>query len=159
VITEAGGDEKVVGLVYVAAFAPDVGENLDQHIKAYPPPPAFAHPIVDKDGFVSLPLDSFLQHFMQDVPKAQAAVFHATQGPVSGAAFAVKFTVAAWKTKPSWYIVAKQDGAISPDLERFFAKRMKAKTTELASSHVPMLSQTDKVVAVIVDAATHASAK
>src|SRR5262245_7027937 len=117
VITEAGGDAKVAGLVYVAAFAPDVGENLDQHIKAYPPPPAFEHPTVDKDGFITLPADSYVNHFMWDVPKAEARVHAATQGPVSGSAFGVKFTNAAWKTKPSWYIVAKRDEAIAPDLE------------------------------------------
>jgi pimeloyl-ACP methyl ester carboxylesterase len=156
VITEAGVDDKVVGLVYVAAFGPDVGENLNQHIKAYPPPPAFEHPVVDKQGFVSIPADSYVGHFMQDVPKAEARVHAATQGPVAGAAFEVKYTNAAWKTKPSWYIVAKQDGAIAPDLERFFAKRMKATTTEVNSSHVPMLSKPKEVIAVIVDAANKA---
>src|SRR5215813_12765491 len=80
VITESGDDPKVVGLVYVAAFGPDVGENLDQHIKAYPPPPAFSHPIVDKSGFISLPEDSYVGDFMPDVPKAEARVHAAAQG-------------------------------------------------------------------------------
>lgn len=158
VITESGVDEKVIGLVYVAAFGPDVGENLDQHIKAYPPQPSFAHVIADKQGFVSLSVDDYIGHFMHDVPKAEARVHAAAQGQTAGSSFGVKFTNAAWKTKPSWYIVAKKDEAIAPDLERFFAKRMKAKTTELNSSHVPMMSQSAKVVAVIVDAATNAKA-
>lgn len=157
VITESGDDPKVAGLVYVAAFGPDVGENLDQHIKAYPAQPSFAHPIVDKSGFISLSTDDYVGHFMHDVPKAEARVHAASQGSTSTSAFSVKFTHAAWKSKPSWYIVAKRDEAIAPDLERFFAKRMKAKTTELNSSHVPMMSQSDKVAAVIIDAATHAA--
>ena len=157
VITESGDDPKVVGLVYVAAFAPDVGENLDQHIKANPPQPSFGHPIVDKSGFLSLSTDDYVGHFMWDVPKAEARVHAASQGSTSTSVFGAKFTHAAWKTKPSWYIVAKRDEAIAPDLERMFAKRMNAKTTELNSSHVPMLSQPDKVVAVIIDAAMHAA--
>lgn len=157
VITEAGVDEKVVGLVYVAAFGPDVGESLNPMIKKYPPPPAFAHPSVDKEGFVSLPVDSYVEHFMQDVPAEEAKVNQATQGPISAAAFEVVFTNAAWKTRPSWYIVAKQDGAIAPDMERFYAQRMKATTSELDSGHVPMLSQPENVAKVIIEAAEAAS--
>jgi len=158
VISEAGMDDKVVGLVYVAGFGPDVGETVNQHASAYPTPPALSHPIVDKQGFLSLPVDSYVDHFMPDVPKAEARVHAATQGPISGAVFGVKFASAAWKTKPSWYIVAKRDNVIAPDLERFFAKRMNAKTTELDTSHVPMLSQSKQVVSVIVDAASNAKA-
>jgi pimeloyl-ACP methyl ester carboxylesterase len=156
VITEAGMDPKVVGLVYVAAFGPDAGEVVGDLGKPYPPPPAFKAPMVDQQGFMTMPIDAFLEHFAQDLPPAEARVAFATQGPINASAFATKVTSVAWKTKPSWYIVSKRDGAIAPDLERFFAKRMKATTTELDASHVPMLSKPNDVAAVIMDAAAKA---
>jgi len=157
VITEAGVDPKVVGLVYVAAFGSDSTEVVGDIGKSYPPPPSFEAPIVDKSGFMSLSTDAFVKHFAWDLPKAEAQVLAATQGPIVAAAFGTKVTNVAWKTKPSWFIVAAKDQAIAPDEERFFAKRMKATTTELATSHVPMLSKPNEVAAVIVDAATKAS--
>jgi pimeloyl-ACP methyl ester carboxylesterase len=156
VITEAGIDPKVVGLVYVAAFAPDVGEVVGDIGKRYPPPPALAAPIVDKQGFMSLPTDAFVKHFASDLPAAEARVLAAAQGPIIASAFATKVSNAAWKTKPSWYIVAKLDEAIAPDEERFFAKRMKAATTELNTSHLAMLSKPKDVAAVIKEAAAKA---
>jgi pimeloyl-ACP methyl ester carboxylesterase len=156
VITEAGMDPKVVGLVYVAAFAPDQGEAVGDLGKAYPPPPALAAPIVDKEGFLSLSTDAVVKHFASDLPASEARVVAATQGPIAGSAFGAKVSGVAWKTKPSWYIVSKLDGAIAPDEERFFAKRMKATTTELNASHVSMLSQPKAVAAVIMDAAAKA---
>jgi len=157
VITEAGVDPKVVGLVYVAAFGPDSTEVVGDVGKSYPPPPSFAAPIVDKSGFMTLPADDFVKHFAWDLPKEQAQVLAAAQGPVHVSAFATKVSNVAWKTKPSWFIVAAKDQAIAPDEERFFAKRMKARTTEMATSHLPMLSKPNEVAAVIVDAATKAS--
>ena len=156
VITEAGVDPKVVGLVYVAAFGPDSTEVVGDIGKSYPPPPSFEAPIVDKSGFMTLPADAFVKHFAWDLPKAEAQVLAAAQGPINAAAFGTKVSNVAWKTKPSWFIVARKDQAIAPDEERFFAKRMKATTTELDSSHVPMLSKPNDVAAVIVDAATKA---
>jgi len=156
VITEAGTDPKVAGLVYVAAFGPDAGEVVGDLGKPFPPPPAFAAPIVDKDGFMTLPTEAVLKHFASDLPPAEARVVAATQGPIHVSAFGTKVSSVAWKTKPSWYIVSKLDGAIAPDEERFFAKRMKATTTELNSSHVPMLSQPKAVAAVIMEAAAKA---
>ena len=153
-ITEAGVDPKVVGLVYVAAFGPDQGEVIGDLGKNYPPPPAFAAPIVDKQGFMTLPTDAVVKHFASDLPASEARVVAATQGPVAVSAFSAQVSNVAWKTKPSWFIVSKLDGAIAPDEERFFAKRMKATTTELNTSHVPMLSQPKAVAAVIMDAAT-----
>lgn len=153
VITEAGVDPKVVGLVYVAAFGPDAGEVIGDLGKPYPPPPAFTAPIVDPQGFMSLPSDAVVKHFASDLPPAEARVVAATQGPIHVSAFASKVSSVAWKSRPSWYIVSTQDGAIAPDLERFFAKRMKATTTELNASHVPMLSKPNEVAAVILDAA------
>ena len=156
VITEAGMDPKVAGLVYVAAFGPDRDEAVGDLGKAYPPPPALAAPIVDKQGFMRLPTDAVVKHFASDLPASEARVLAATQGPIAVSAFGAHVSRVAWKTKPSWFIVSKLDSAIAPDEERFFAKRMKATTTELSTSHVPMLSQPKAVAAVIMDAATKA---
>jgi pimeloyl-ACP methyl ester carboxylesterase len=153
VITEAGMDPKVAGLVYVAAFGPDQGEAVGELGKAYPPPPALAAPIVDKQGFMSLPTDAVVKHFASDLPASEARVVAATQGPIAASAFGAHVSGVAWKTKPSWYIVAKLDSAIAPDEERFFAKRMQATTTELSASHLPMLSQPKAVATVIMAAA------
>ena len=155
VITEAGMDPKVAGLVYVAAFAPDKGETVAELGKAYPAPPALASPIADAQGFLTLSADAFKQ-FGSDLPEKDALVAAATQGPINASAFSAQVSTVAWKTKPCWYIVSKRDAAIAPDEERFFAKRMKATTTELDASHVPMLSQPKAVAAVIMDAAAKA---
>src|SRR5882724_2037133 len=157
VITEAGMDPKVVGLVYVAAFGPDQGEAVSELGKAYPPPPALMAPIVDQQGFMTLPTEAVVKHFASDLPASEARVIAATQVPINISAFDAKVSAVAWKTKPSWYIVSKLDEAIAPDEERFFAKRMKATTTELNTSHVAMLSQPKAVAAVIMDAAGKAT--
>src|SRR5262245_28389655 len=157
VITEAGTDPKVAGLVYVAAFGPDAGEVIGDLGKPYPPPPALAAPVVDAQGFMTLPTDAVLKHFASDLPPAEARVVAATQGPINVSAFGTKVSSVAWKTKPSWYIVSALDGAIAPDLERFLAKRMMATTTEVEASHVSMLSKPNEVAAVIVDAASKAA--
>jgi pimeloyl-ACP methyl ester carboxylesterase len=157
VITEAGMDPKVVGLVYVAAFAPDQGEQVGELGKKYPPPPALAAPNVDEKGFLTLSVDAF-KKFGSDLPEKDALVACATQGPISASAFAAQVAGVAWKSKPSWYIVSTLDQAIAPDEERFFAKRAKASTTELKASHVPMLSQPEAVAAVIIEAAEKAKA-
>ena len=157
VITEAGVDPKVAGLVYVAAFAPDQGETVADLGKSYPAPPALASPIADKQGFLTLGPDAF-EKFGSDLPKADAHVAAAVQVPINASAFGAQVSGVAWKTKPSWYIVSSLDQAIAPEEERFFAKRMKATTTELKASHVSMLSQPKAVAAVIMDAATKAQA-
>ncbi len=153
VITEAGVDPKVVSLVYVAAFAPDVGEVVSDLGKNYPTPAALAAPIVDKSGFMTLSTDAFVKHFASDLPASEARVLAAAQGPILAASFGTQVSNAAWKAKPSWYIVAKLDEAIPPDEERFFAKRMNATTTELSTSHLAMLSKPADVAAVIMKAA------
>ncbi len=155
VITEAGMDPKVVGLVYVAAFAPDQSETVGELGKAYPPPPALAAPNVDAEGFLSLSPDAFTK-FGSDLPAKDALVAAATQGPIAASAFGAQVSGVAWKTKPTWYVVSTLDQAIAPDEERFFAKRMKATTTELKASHVAMLSQPQAVASVIMDAAAKA---
>jgi pimeloyl-ACP methyl ester carboxylesterase len=156
VITEAGADPKVAGLVYVAAFGPDAGESLNALGKGQPPMPAIASLQVDKQGFGRLPTEAVLRFFVQDLPKAEGLVVAATQGPAHVALFDTKLSVAAWRTKPSWFVVAKRDGTIAPDAERFFAKRMKATTTELDADHVAMLSKPNQVADVIIDAASRA---
>jgi pimeloyl-ACP methyl ester carboxylesterase len=155
VITDAGMDAKVVGLVYVAAFAPDQGEQVGELGKKYPQPPALAAPSVDDKGFITLSVDAF-KKFGSDLPESQASVAAATQGPINSASFGAQVSGVAWKAKPSWYIVSTLDQAIAPDEERFFAKRMNATTTELKSSHVSLLSQPKAVAAVIMDAAMKA---
>ncbi|WP_296945400.1 alpha/beta hydrolase [uncultured Massilia sp.] len=152
VITEAGNDDKVASLVYVAAFAPDAGQATGELGKDLPVPPGIAKLSVDKAGFASLPPAALRQDFAQDVPAAQAAVMAATQGPIAMKAFGDKTTAAAWKTRPSWYIVSKNDRMIQPDLERAFAKKIGAKTTELAASHVPQQSRPADVAKVILEA-------
>ncbi len=157
VITEAGLDAKVAGLVYVAAFGPDSGEVIGDLGKGYPAPPALAAPSVDEEGFIRIPTDDVVKHFASDLPANDARVLAATQGPISASAFAAQVRSVAWKSKPTWYIVSKLDGAIAPDLERFFARRMAATTTELNTSHLAMISQPEAVAHVIVDAATKAA--
>jgi pimeloyl-ACP methyl ester carboxylesterase len=156
VITEAGNDPKVAGLVYVAAFGPDVGESLNAIGKGKPPMPAIAALLVDKEGFGRLPTDTVLKYFVQDLPRTEGLVVAATQGPAHVGLFDTKLTVAAWKSKPSWFIVAKRDGTIAPDAERFFAKRMNATTVELDSDHVAMLSKPNEVTNIIMEAAAKA---
>lgn len=152
VITEAGAHDKVAALVYVAAFAPDAGQSTAEAGKDYPTPPGIKKLVPDAQGFLSLPPDALRDDFAQDVPAAQAAVMSATQGPIQAKAFDEKVSVAAWQTKPSWYIVASKDRMIDPGLERALAKKIKARTTEVASSHVPQQSRPAEVAKVILDA-------
>ena len=152
VITEAGDGAKVSALVYVAAFAPDVGQAAGELGKDYPPAPGFAHIKADAAGFLSLTPEGMAKHFAQDLPASATAVMTATQGPIQAKAFEQKLTTAAWKTKPSWYIVSEKDHMIQPELERAMAKKIDAKVTSLAASHVPQQSQPAKVAAVILDA-------
>ena len=152
VITEAGNDDKVASLVYVAAFAPDAGQATGELGKDLPVPPGIAKLVVDQAGFASLPAAAVAADFAQDVPAGQAAVMAATQGPIALKAFGEKVGTPAWKTRPSWYIVSKDDRMIQPDLERAFAKQINAKTTELPTSHVPQQSRPADVAKVILDA-------
>lgn len=152
VITEAGNHDKVASLVYVAAFAPDAGQATGDLGKDLPVPPGIAKLSVDKAGFASLPPAALAADFAQDVPAKQAAVMAATQGPIAMKAFGDKVETAAWKTRPSWYIVSTKDRMIQPALERAFAKQINAKTTELPASHVPQQSRPADVAKVILEA-------
>ena len=152
VITEAGDDEQVVALVYVAAFAPSPGEKIGELGKDYPAPPGLADPIVDSSGFLTLSPETVARHFAQDVSPEQANLIAATQGAIRGANFDEAVSIAAWETKPSWYIVAEQDHMIDPGLQQDFAKKISAQVTSLPTSHVPMISRAQDVAQVIVEA-------
>ena len=157
VITEAGTDPKVAGLVYVAAFAPEVGQStLDQYAEI-PPPPDFV-PEEQPDGFAYLNADRFRAGFAGDTNAADAAFLRDAQVPIAMTALAAPVTVAAWKTKPSWYVVATEDGAIAPELLRSTARRIGADTTEVPGSHVVFLTQ-PKAVADVIDVAARGAAE
>ncbi|WP_420997043.1 alpha/beta fold hydrolase [Cupriavidus sp. 30B13] len=152
VITEAGNDDKVAALVYVAAFAPDAGQSTEELGKGYPTPPGIGKLVADAQGYLSLPPEAMAHDFAQDVPAAQARVMAVTQGPIQAKSFGEKVTAAAWSTRPSWYIVSEKDRMIQPDLERAMAKKIGAKVTSLPTSHVPQQSRPAEVAKVIIDA-------
>jgi pimeloyl-ACP methyl ester carboxylesterase len=154
IMTALGTDApNVAGLVYIAAFGLDQGESIGALLSQGPPTPAIAHLRIDAQGFAWLPQDDFVQHFAADVERDQANVMYAVQQPLSVTALGDVMGTPAWKTLPSWYLVAKNDEAIPPDAERLFAQRMGATTVEIASSHVAMVSHPDDVVKLIKDAA------
>jgi pimeloyl-ACP methyl ester carboxylesterase len=153
VITEAGNHPQVKGLVYVAAGAPDSGQSFDDWWKPYPPAPGAAEIKPYGEGYVALTSDGVRKHFVQDIPADEADIVFATQGPLAVKCFGDKISKAAWRSRPSWYIVATNDETIPPDVERDSAKRMGAKTLVLESSHVPMLSQPAAVAEFIANAA------
>lgn len=152
VITEAGDHPNVAGLVYVAAFAPDAGESLAKIQQAAPPDPnsAFLPP---NNGFLWLDKEKFHARFCADLPAAHAAFLADSQVPLGLAAATTELSIAAWKTKKSWYIVAKNDLMIPPDAERMMAKRAGAVVTEIAASHAVYISHAAEVAAVIEKAA------
>lgn len=152
VITEAGNDPKVLGLVYIAAYGPDAGESL-QAVSANAPQTELTKYLAPNDGYVYITQEGVKTVFADDLSPKQQAMVYATQTPAFHTVFEDKVGEPAWKTKPSWYIVAKNDKTVHPDLERFMAKRMKAKTTELESSHVTMLSHPAAVIKIIEEAA------
>jgi len=150
VITGAAtGNPKVKALVYVAAFAPDAGEPVGGLIEKYPAPPLVTALVPDSAGFLTIDRAKFREVFAHDVSESETAIMAATQKPLAASAFGEPSAAPAWKTIPSWYVVATQDRAINPDLERFMAKRMGATTTEIESSHVPFISKPEEVVNVI----------
>lgn len=153
VISEAGKDEKVKGLVYVAALVPEEGQSVVDVNAAMPTTGVERHFQVSAEGFLSLPPKAIDEYFAQDVSAGERKVIYATQVTWAASATQEKVFDPAWKIKPSWYIVAAQDGMINPDLERFKAKLIKATTLELNSGHVPMVSQPEKVADFIISAA------
>jgi len=154
VITVAGADDKVVGLVYVAAFAPDVGESVNDLGKGQPPPPWAASLKVDGGGYASLPLETVLKYFAPDVPAAEGKLIAVKQGPIATKCFDEKASAAAWKNKPSWWVLSKKDQMIAPAGQEVMSKRAKATVTAVDASHVVMLSKPKVVADVILAAAT-----
>ena len=153
VITEAGADDKVKGLVYVAAFGLDGNETINGLGKGQPPPPWQKELKVDEGGFSYFTPSGIAENFAQDLKPTEQKVLTATQGWTSMKVFDAHPGVVAWKTKPSWYIRAAQDRMIPPPAEEMMGKRMKAKLTSLDASHVVMLSKPKEVAAVILEAA------
>ena len=159
VMTALGaGPPNVAGLVYIAAFGLDQGESLGGLLAQGPPAPALAHLVTDTRGFGWLPEDDFVQHFAGDVNPVQDRVMHAVQQPLAMSAFGDVMGVPAWKTLPSWYLVAADDQALPPEAERQFAARMGAATIEIPSSHVAMVSHPGDVAQLIKTAAETVSA-
>ena len=150
IITALGTDApNVVGLVYIAAFGLDEGESIGALLAQGPPTPALAHFFVDEQGFAWLPEDDFVDHFAADVDPVKARVMFAVQQPLAASALEDVIGAPAWKSFPSWYLVAENDEAIPPDAERAWAQRMGATTVEVASSHVAMVSHPDEVVKLV----------
>jgi pimeloyl-ACP methyl ester carboxylesterase len=141
IMTALGADApNVMGLVYVAAFGLDEGESLGALLAQGPATPALAHRFVDGRGFVWLSEDDFVNHFAADVDPVEARVLYAIQQPLAAAAFDEVMGVPAWKSVPSWYLVATDDEALPPDAERQFATRMSATVIEVPSGHLAMVS-------------------
>src|SRR6478609_12142252 len=153
IITALGSDTaNVVGLVYIAAFALDQGESLGALLSQGPVTPALEHMLTDEQGFGWLSEDDFIHHFAADLEPATARAMWAAQQPLALSAFGDVMDVPAWKSHPSWYLVATDDQAIPPDAERQFAARMGATTVEVAASHVAMVSRPAEVTELITSA-------
>lgn len=152
VITEAGNDDRVKSLVYVAAFAPDAGQSTADLAGRYPSPPGSADIAKTADGYLYLPPAAVRQDFAPDATATEQQSIAATQEPIKASAFAEKITRAAWHDKPSWYVVSQNDRMINPDLERAMAQQIHAKTTQVAASHISMVSQPEQVTRVIEQA-------
>jgi pimeloyl-ACP methyl ester carboxylesterase len=152
IVTEAGVHPNVTALVYVAARAPDAGEDYAALAETYPTPPATAGIVFDGDEG-RLSEEAFLRDFAGDLPEAKAKVLYAVQEPFHKALLAGKTTHAAWRSKPSFYAVSTEDRTINPDLERFMAKRMGAKTIEVKASHLSLISHPQEITDLILEAA------
>jgi pimeloyl-ACP methyl ester carboxylesterase len=154
IMTALGPDtQNVAGLVYIAAFGLDQGESLGGLLSQGPVTPALAHLATDNQGFGWLSEDDFVSHFAADVDPVKARVMYAVQQPLAMSAFGDAMGVPAWKTLPSWYLVAADDQALPPAAERMFASRMGATTIEIPASHVAMVSHPGDVAQLIKTAA------
>ena len=151
-VSEAGIDPKVTALVYIAARAPDAGEDFVALSGKFPTMPARAG-VQDHDGYTKLSEDAFLKYFANGVEHRKAEVLYAEQQPTAASLFGDRTTVAAWHSKPAFYAVSKNDQTISPDLERFLATRMKATTVELDAGHLSLVSHPKQVADLILAAA------
>jgi len=159
VITEAGNDPKVVGLVYVAALAPPDGESFASVAKLFPPAPLGSETRADAAGFLTVTAKGIAEDFAQDLPDKEKQVLTATQAPTAAAVFEATITTAAWKAKPSWYVITSNDRAVAPELQKAEAAKMKATSITVPSSHVPMLSHQEEVAGLIEQAAANAESR
>jgi len=159
VITQAGVDPKVVGLVYVAAFQPEVGESAIDLAKTEAPAPENGILAPDENGYFFYSKEKFHEGFAGGLSKQESDFMHDSQGPISLDAFSAKMTVAAWKTKPSWGIVSTEDKSIQPSIERFVYKRSGAIVTEIKASHVVYMTHPKEVAEVIIDASIKSLSK
>jgi pimeloyl-ACP methyl ester carboxylesterase len=156
VITEAGNDPKVVGLVYVAAFAPAEGESINSASKPYPPAPLGSELQLDAQGFLTATRKGIAEDMAQDLPQKQQQILTATQGQTAASVFGATVTKAAWKSKPSWAVIAGHDRAIPPELEKDEAANIKATSITLPANHLAMLSHPREVAELIEQAAAKA---
>ena len=153
VITEAGNNPKVAGLVYVAAFAPDEGETCGSLAQGFPATPLFGEVQQIADGYLMLTEKGVRESFAQDLTPDEQTLILATQGATQGAILGTPLKKAAWHSKPNWFVIASSDRAIAPEQEASTAKRMGAKTLTLSSSHLPMLSHPEEVAKFVIEAA------
>ena len=153
VISEAGNDDKVKSLVYVAAFAPDNGQSIDDMTKGMPAPVWASELQKDSAGYLTLSTKAVLADFAQDLPLPERRLIAATQGPWASGCLGDKVTTAAWHNKPSYFVVAKKDKMIDPNLQQSMAKNIGAHVTDVETSHVAMLSQPKAVADAIIAAA------
>jgi len=152
VITEAGNDSTVVGLVFVAAFAPDKGES-SLSLATANPTPGGGEIRPDKSGFLKLTPTGIFEDFAQDLSKAKKTILNATQVPIAAAALGAPAQRPSWKTKPTWFVIAANDRAVSPQLEAMEAMRMNATTITVPTSHVAMLAAPERIARFIMQAA------
>ena len=153
VITEAGNDPKVVGLVYVAAFAPGEGESINSLGKPYPPAPLARELRLDARGFLTATRKGIAEDMAQELPDEEQQILTATQGQTAAAVFGGTVTTAAWKSKPSWAVIAGNDRAIPPQLEKDEAAAIKATSMTISANHLVMLSHPREVAELIEQAA------
>lgn len=152
VITHAGMNAKVDSLVYIAAFAPDIGLSVASMTAPYPPAPWTGELVPDEAGNLVLSEKAYINYFVPELPWRQAKALSATQVPTFGGTLVETATQTAWRQKPSWYLLATRDQIINPELQRVMAARMNARTTSIRSGHVPMLSHPEKVAEMILHA-------
>lgn len=152
VVSEAGADTRVIGLVYVAARAPDADEDFVELAKRFPTMPVRAG-VDTRDGFATLREEAFLAYFADGLPATKAKALFAAQQPIAADLFSGRTSVAAWRDKPSWYAVSAADNTTSPDLQRFLAGRMGATVVELDSGHLSLLSHPREIARLILAAA------
>jgi pimeloyl-ACP methyl ester carboxylesterase len=157
VISEAGNNPKVAGLVYISALVPKSGQSAADTTNGYPAAPGGAQTKQDAAGYLTLTRKGFNEDFVPELSAVDRGIAYATQGDWNSAALSEKVLNPAWQSKPSWLIADANDRMVPPQYEKDTAKRIHAKLTVLASGHVPMLSLPARVAAVIIDAATSAA--